>query len=432
MTKQRIIKDPVWGNILLSEDIYKNVIDSKPIQRLRHIRQGGFTFLSIPSANHSRFEHILGTYYLSRKWQEGLGIFPEKLLLLALLHHIDETPFSYATSEVIHQIRKDIWKNEYKRYEKQIRHNNIDRINHQLDVVELTNDLDKIKTYQFYSKESGEKGSLSIDYQILYITSLIDAICRNSHYMGIGRPSSIESISKFLIRQNGDEIGFGMNFLNDIFVKNSLEELKCYAYINAISHVSRGKSRLIGRVISRILYTLFEKNIQINWPLTDTKFNIEQIIAPIDQSEIDLYLELTDGMLLQIIDKLDDCDDLTKFLTFYNSIKFSDNYSVTRINFKKIKHDLVIKFKDGTYKDLIDIESQLTEKLDRIIIIDPLFRSIERGFSVPPISIDQTEITANIGEKSLYRKLLSSNEMQNICFYSLEQIEENEILPLLN
>ena len=85
------------------------------------------------------------------------------------------------------------------------------------------------------------------------------------------------------------------------------------------------------------------------------------------------------------------------------------------------------------YKNLINIELELAEKLNtEIIIIDPLLRSLERGFSVPPYTIDQTGITANVGVNSLYRKLLKSEEMQNLHFYSLEKIKEIDIISFLN
>ena len=59
MTKKRI-RDPIHGYIFLyPEEI--EVIDTPYMQRLRYIKQNGTTYLTYPSALHSRFEHSLGT-----------------------------------------------------------------------------------------------------------------------------------------------------------------------------------------------------------------------------------------------------------------------------------------------------------------------------------------------------------------------------------
>lgn len=56
----KVITDPVHGDIYLSR-LEIAVIDSRPFQRLRRIRQLGNTHLVYPGAVHTRFSHCLGT-----------------------------------------------------------------------------------------------------------------------------------------------------------------------------------------------------------------------------------------------------------------------------------------------------------------------------------------------------------------------------------
>lgn len=77
------------------------VIDSFPLQRLRFIKQLGISYLVFPSAQHSRFEHSLGTMELAGRIYGNLGLKDERLhslvRLAGLLHDIGHTPFSHTT-----------------------------------------------------------------------------------------------------------------------------------------------------------------------------------------------------------------------------------------------------------------------------------------------------------------------------------------------
>ncbi len=61
MTLKRFheIRDPVHVFIKL-DTTERQVLDSAPIQRLRHIHQLALTHLIYPGATHRRFEHSLG------------------------------------------------------------------------------------------------------------------------------------------------------------------------------------------------------------------------------------------------------------------------------------------------------------------------------------------------------------------------------------
>ena len=105
MNSKKIIKDPVHGYIEL-DDFARALLDSPALQRLRYIRQLGFSYLVYPGANHTRFEHSLGTMYLSDIASRRFGLSdPERKLVgaAALLHDIGHGPFSHASEPLLEE-----------------------------------------------------------------------------------------------------------------------------------------------------------------------------------------------------------------------------------------------------------------------------------------------------------------------------------------
>jgi HD superfamily phosphohydrolase len=79
------------------------------MQRLRYVRQVGHAFLVYPGATHTRFEHALGAYHLTKRALASLEERGElarvdeddcvAVRLAALLHDIGHYPFSHALEE---------------------------------------------------------------------------------------------------------------------------------------------------------------------------------------------------------------------------------------------------------------------------------------------------------------------------------------------
>lgn len=105
----KFIRDSVHGNLPLN-DFEVEIMDSSQIQRLRRIKQLGFISLVYPGANHSRFEHSIGTMFLGSKLADHLKLSnynKELVRIAALLHDTGHGPFSHvseAVSEVKHEI----------------------------------------------------------------------------------------------------------------------------------------------------------------------------------------------------------------------------------------------------------------------------------------------------------------------------------------
>ena len=108
MGELEVIRDPLWDNIRLDPAALA-VLDTAPMQRLRYIRQLGHAFLVYPGATHTRFEHALGAYHLTRLALASLeergelgGVSETDRMaarLAALLHDIGHYPFSHALEE---------------------------------------------------------------------------------------------------------------------------------------------------------------------------------------------------------------------------------------------------------------------------------------------------------------------------------------------
>ena len=60
----KTIKDSVHDHITI-DGLALDLLDTSPVQRLRHIKQLGTVSLVYPSANHTRFEHSIGVYHLA-------------------------------------------------------------------------------------------------------------------------------------------------------------------------------------------------------------------------------------------------------------------------------------------------------------------------------------------------------------------------------
>ncbi len=107
----KIVNDPIYGCISLSK-VEVELLDTRAMQRLRRIRQMGFSSYVFPSGEHSRFAHSLGVLcimgkmceHLYRKYGDADSSSicftledARKLRVAALLHDVGHFPFSHLT-----------------------------------------------------------------------------------------------------------------------------------------------------------------------------------------------------------------------------------------------------------------------------------------------------------------------------------------------
>jgi len=108
------IFDPIHRFIEL-EDGEMRLVGLPPIQRLRRLRQLGLAYLAFPSAEHSRFSHVLGALAVGERVLQSLrahsgGYFKDEndfqlqrrlLRISLLLHDVGHGPFSHSCEAVL-------------------------------------------------------------------------------------------------------------------------------------------------------------------------------------------------------------------------------------------------------------------------------------------------------------------------------------------
>jgi hypothetical protein len=129
---EQLFHDPIYGFIRVPDYLIP-LIDTDEFQRLRNVRQLATVRYRYPGANHTRFEHLLGTYHISRlflemfiygmddKYKTNDKIEPPQLTnqmrmcveCAALLHDLGHGPFGHTMDFLLNRLGFD----EKKRHE---------------------------------------------------------------------------------------------------------------------------------------------------------------------------------------------------------------------------------------------------------------------------------------------------------------------------
>src|SRR5438093_1075477 len=114
------VRDPIHGFVSF-DPLERAILDTRPVQRLRNIKQLALTNQLYPGATHSRLEHSLGVMELAGRaldtvhahagsdirdlmgWHDPAQLQKDRQLLrlAALLHDIGHTPLSHAAEALV-------------------------------------------------------------------------------------------------------------------------------------------------------------------------------------------------------------------------------------------------------------------------------------------------------------------------------------------
>ncbi|QIG51452.1 HD domain-containing protein [Nordella sp. HKS 07] len=113
--KSQRIRDPLHNLIEFDVDQFEQtmwrVLQTRPFQRLRRIRQLGFSEFVFPGATHSRFAHSVGVFHIARSLMTIIERDPSKrthqshvALAAALVHDLGHGMFSHSFEDVGKQL----------------------------------------------------------------------------------------------------------------------------------------------------------------------------------------------------------------------------------------------------------------------------------------------------------------------------------------
>ena len=275
------ITDPIHKYIPIT-DLEKKLIDTEFFQRLRKIRQLAGAHLVYPSAQHTRFEHSIGTMHLAGLAAESLlnkGYITckedvESLRIAALLHDIGHGPFSHLFEEVLREKESN-------------------KINHEIigkRIIKETIIIDILEKYgydgDYVCKLSfGESqkmfydeiiaGSLSVD--------IMDYLPRDSFFTGAeyGKVDYHRLISSLEVLSNG-HLGIDKSAIN------SLESMLISRY-QMFKAVYFHKTVRAGEVM--LLHSLISADNQLNF----SNFAIEEYLDYTDDKTIDIICSLKEN-----------------------------------------------------------------------------------------------------------------------------------------
>jgi uncharacterized protein len=112
MPKQQRIRDPLHDLIQFDveksqvEDVLWRVLQTRPFQRLRRIKQLGFSDFVYPGATHSRLLHSVGVFHTARRLMRVIEKYlpakagVDQALAAALVHDLGHKPFSHAFEKI--------------------------------------------------------------------------------------------------------------------------------------------------------------------------------------------------------------------------------------------------------------------------------------------------------------------------------------------
>lgn len=109
MQASKIINDPVFGFINIPKGLIMEVVTHPMVQRLHRIKQLGLSSMVYPGAQHTRFQHSLGAFFLMTEAihtlrNKGVEITDheaESVKIAILLHDVGHGPFSHVLESTI-------------------------------------------------------------------------------------------------------------------------------------------------------------------------------------------------------------------------------------------------------------------------------------------------------------------------------------------
>lgn len=364
MGRKKIFNDPVYGFVEIPYGIILDLVDHPFFQRLRRIRQLGLTNLVYPGANHNRFQHALGAYYLMAKTirvlqAKAVDITEEEaeaVGIAILLHDIGHGPQSHALEHSIVSFSHEELSLLF-----------MDRLNEEyegrldLAIKIFKNQHPKRFLFQLVS------GQLDMDR--------MDYLNRDSYFSGVieGRVGYDRIIKMLDVRNNElvvEEKG--------IYSIEQFLNARRIMYWQVYLHKTSLSAELMLIQLFKRAKALAQKG---------KKFNISEALAQFLEEDVDFAKAKKDPKWLDLFAKLDDCDIQMAIKSFVGHDDFVLNYLASglqnrhlfRLEYKKSSFSP--EYVDQIKKNLVGKMGTVTKDYTDLLV----FSGIQTNMSYNPL-----------------------------------------------
>ncbi|PKQ09643.1 MAG: hypothetical protein CVT73_01555 [Alphaproteobacteria bacterium HGW-Alphaproteobacteria-12] len=340
MDRDQRVRDPVHNLIKFSHRSKEDqtlwaLLQSFPIQRLRRIKQLGFSDFVYPGASHSRLAHSIGVMQMARRMLSVLernnqidassakhSKLRSATLCAALLHDVGHGPYSHVFEEVSEDLGIHI---SHEDYTLKI-----------IESAEVADILKKAKIYEetksFFSSEAGSTGYSSIVSSQLDADRL-DFLTRDRYFTGI-QSSSVDLewlLDSLKIEKMPIDVGSTIKQFTFVAAAKGLTALEEYLlsysdmYMNVYFHkTTRAVQFMVLDILKGVLTdgALYKK--------ISKDHALRKYFDAKPEPALELYLNLEDGTVDSLI-KIVEGGDFSDFTKLAQRLRHRDLYKCFEI-----------------------------------------------------------------------------------------------------
>ena len=394
----KFIQDPIHGQLKL-EDWQIAIIDTPEFQRLRRISQIGFANLVYPGANHTRFEHSLGTMHIAKTLVEKMDADDDEkreIVASALLHDIGHAPFSHCSEVILSKYLK-------------IAHEDVERILKKGEIRDVLNEFGfKVTKIIRHIKGQSECNVVSGDID----ADRMDYLVRDSYYTGVAY--GVFDISRLL-----NKITFeGKKMVIEAGGLKAAESLLISRYMMYPT--------VYFHHVCRIARKMFEKAVE--FCIEEGSLKAEDLLS-MDDYDIVVFLRNQDGYPSEIM-RLIDSRRLFK-RAIYVGIDKVNVTEIQRINPKRAEAEIAEMAGIDEGDIIVDIPPiEEAKEFKAIVRIDDELKSLEEVSSLVR-ALKQAE--RDIWRMGVYtkREFVEVVKKAALRFFNIEKVPKQKKLDEL-
>lgn len=373
------IRDVIHGDIDINEDIFIDLIETKEFQRLRNIKQIGLSYVSFPTAEHSRFSHSIGVYHLATRMIDVLENKTNidldysdclSLRIACLLHDVGHGAFSHTSEE--------FFGFNHEQYSIDIIKSSDTQINQVLNKY----NPNLIDTVVSFIKKDHPHNILNEILSGTVDVDRMDYLLRDSYFAGVkyGEVDIDRLFNVIDIKEN--QLVFhekGLKAVEDFIMSR----------YNMFSQVYLNKKALAYEVLVREILAELKKLSTTN--LAQLPNGVNKLL-PFFNNQVSVkdYLLVDDMVFINLINDLANLDTYNYELDYV--VMLAKAFVNKKITFKKEKANLKYSFNTSEYKKKIYNESV------KIYTEDKQIKNLEDCSELTMFLKEKVEITMNSKE----------------------------------